>query len=352
MTDPYELWLNQVSESPSTPGDYYCIIQFFEGWVQDKFGLNVKEFPARWREAKYKGEIAKDRFLDELKDVVRAFFSYLKKHGYTPFSINRRMSVVMSFLHAWEIPIKPLRIRHPYVVFHNRDILKQEICMILEHSTVRNLAIWLMLYESGMRPATLVNLKWKHVKDEFVAHRVPLKISLTSDILKCRVRERWTFIGAEGFEALQKYLTVRFPLKSEDYVFEGEKPKGGKLKSSALSQAFNKLVQKLRLAESRGGKPKEIRLYCLKKAFKKFMLVDPDYKKFWMGRSDTSTHYVSQDVEYHRQLYAEGYETLRLHKTGIDQETTKVVSRAHTLGVLTMGCGAEIQNHLRLKFPT
>lgn len=87
-------------------------------------------------------------------------------------------------------------------------------------------------------------------------------------------------------------------------------------------------MQKLGLAESEGkGKPKPLRLYCLKKGFKKFMNADEDYKKFWMGRSETSTHYISMDPEYHRRLYAEGYENLRLYKPTFDAEAIAKLTR-------------------------
>jgi len=329
MKNPYELWINQVSESEGTSRRYMGDIQNFEAWCLENYGINVKELPARWREAKYEGEAARERFLDELKDMVKDYFAYLKR-GYAPLSVNRGMSVVMSFLHNFDVPIKPVRLKHPYVVYHNRDITKDEIRLVLDHSDVRNRAIDLMLYESGMRPDTLVNLRFKHIRDEFLSGRVPMKIDLTEDILKCRVSERWTFIGEEGFEALKKYLATRIPLKDDDYVFVSEKPPGRRLKSNATSQAFNKMVQFLRLAVSQGkGKPKPLRLYCLKKAFRKFMLVEEAYKEFWMGRSGNeapgitgaSIHYVSSDVEFHRKLYAQGYEGLRLYPPKSELQT-------------------------------
>jgi hypothetical protein len=142
-----------------------------------------------------------------------------------------------------------LRVRYLYVIYHNRDITKEEIKQILENSDVRNRAIFLMLYESGTRPITLVNLKWKHIKSDF--GNVPMKIDLTSDILKCRVTQRFT-----------------------------------------------------------------LRLYCLRKAFRKFMAsaVDSAYVEFWMGHTSTATHYLSRDIEHHRKLYQKGYENLRLYE--------------------------------------
>lgn len=313
VRDSYELWLNQVTESETTKRRYLKDILQFERFAVENYGLDVKSLPLKWREAKYNGEVAKEKFLDQLNDVLKDYFAFLKGRV-TPLSVKRGMSAVMSFLHAFDIPAKPLRIRYPYVVFHNRDLTKDEIRLIVESSDVRNRAIWLILYESGMRPQTLANLKWKHIKADF--GNVPMRIDLTSDILKCRVSQRFTFIGEDGVKALKTYLVSRLPLKDEDYVFTTEKPSNKPLTSQAMSQAFNKTVQKLKLTEAQGRKPKDVRLYCLRKAFRKFMAsnVDSAYVEFWMAHTSTATHYLSMDIEHHKQLYLKGYQALRLYQ--------------------------------------
>lgn len=320
---PYDLWLNMVAESVKTRSGYLKTINAFESWAKENYGLDVEAIPKDWREAKYAGGVAQEKFLDVLRDILKDYFAWLKGL-YTPMTVNRSMSTVMSYLHAFDVPVKPIRLKHAYVTYHNRDLAKEDIRRILDHSSIRNRAIYLVLYETGMRPDTLTNLKWRHVKDEFLGHKIPMKIELTSDILKCRVSERWTFIGKEGFEALKKYLTTRLPLKEEDYLFvkeKGCKDPGGQFGQTALSQAFNKMVKKLGIAESRGKMPKDIRLYCLRKAFRKYMQTEEAYKEFWMGHTSTATHYVSRDPEYHRQLYAQGYENLRLYRPEADHET-------------------------------
>jgi len=313
MRDVYEVWLSQVTESENTKRRYRQDILEFERWVFENYGLDVKVLPQKWREAKYNGEASRERFLDELNDVLRDYFALLKGR-LTPLSVKRRMSTIMSFLHAFDIPAKPLRIRYPYIVYHNRDITKDELRLILDNSDVRDRAIWLILYESGMRPETLANLKWKHIKNDF--GNVPMRIDLTPDILKCRVSQRWTFIGEDGVKALKTYLAHRLPLKDDDYVFVTEKPANQKLTAQAMSQRFNVYVKKLKLVEAQGKKPKPLRLYCLRKAFRKFMAsaIDSAYVEFWMGHTSTATHYLSTDPEYHRQLYKKGYESLRLYQ--------------------------------------
>jgi len=87
-----------------------------------------------------------------MKDMLDSYFGFLKARGFTPLVVNRHMSTVVSFLHAFEVPVKSVRIRYAYVKYHNRDLEKEELRQILNHSKARDRAIYLMLYESGMRP--------------------------------------------------------------------------------------------------------------------------------------------------------------------------------------------------------
>ena len=329
MDNPYEKWVNLVCESGHSKERYLLHIKQFEEWARRSHGLEVKETPAKWREIKYESAVEKERFIDGLQDVLKDYFTFIKGAGYTPLSVNQMVSTVVSYLHAYEIPVKPIRIRHSYVQYHNRDITKEELYEILNHSDVRDKAAFLVLYESGMRPNTLVNLRWRHVKDEFLAHKIPMKIELTSDILKCRVSERWTFIGEEGFEALKRYVPTRGHLREDDYVFLSEKPAGQQLTRNALSQRFGRIVDLLEIAKPPGkGKPKPVRLYCLRKAFRKFMAssIDNRYVEYWMGHTNTETHYLSSDVEHHRGLYAKGYENLRLQKPQVNQAVMRIAN--------------------------
>ena len=339
MAQTYELWLNQICGTATSEKRYREDIRNFEEWAKSNHALEVSDIPKRWREAKYSDKQAdRERFLDELKDIVSDYFVYLKKYGYTSLSINRAMATVMSFHHYFDIPLKPIRIRHPFVLYHNRDITKDEICTILKNSGVRNRAVYLVLYETGMRPSTAVSLRWKHIKEDFLARKVPMKIKLTSDIMKCGVSERFVFIGQDGYDALSLYIRRRgLPSDDEDFVFVTEKPFGNPIGLNSISQAFNVIVQRLKLSEPRGqltkdgrkNKPKELRLYTLRKAFSKFMAINIDRTlvEYWLGHTSTATHYVSEDVEFHRTQYAKGYPSIQLELSQVPANITEELKK-------------------------
>ena len=151
---------------------------------------------------------------------------------------------------------------------------------------------------------------------------------LPSSTLKFHVGDRWTFIGEDGFKELSDYLALRLPLKDDDYVFVSEKPervKGGQFSPASLSVKFNRLVQKLGIAESRGKAaiPKRIRLHSLRKYFRNNHGADSAFIKFWMGHSlGVDAPYISRDPEEHRKRYAKGYKALRVFEPNPESLTS------------------------------
>jgi hypothetical protein len=172
--------------------------------------------------------------------------------------------------------------------------------------------------ESGMRAETAINLRYWQIKEDFEAKpkRIPMRILLPSESLKDHVGDRFTFIGEDGVRELSEYLSRRLPLKDEDYVFASEKAgkvKGEQFSVASLSVKFNRLVQKLGIETSKGGKPKSVRMHALRKYFRNNMKADSSFVRFWMGHSlGVDAHYITRDVERHRQEYAKGYEYLRI----------------------------------------
>lgn len=172
-----------------------------------------------------------------------------------------------------------------------------------------------------MRPDTLCKLQYKHFKQGFQNHTIPMKVELPSEILKYRVSDRFTFIGEDGVKILREYLKTFLPLSDEDYIFrprrkgKGEENLEAQATPTAFSTSFNRAVQKLKLSESIGrGKPKALRLYNLRKYFRNNLRsVDSGFINFWMGHTDNADmHYISMNAEEHKRRYSEGYQSLRI----------------------------------------
>ncbi|MBS7616421.1 tyrosine-type recombinase/integrase [Candidatus Bathyarchaeota archaeon] len=317
-----EDWLSAKCESTKTLRSYLFCWENFADFAKTR-GLDANRLVEDYRAVKYESYQERERFLEVWQDTVRSFYSWLKKKGFAPLTAKNHLATLRSFFSYWDIPLKVELPRHSYVMYHNRDLTKEEVRQILTFASARDRVIFLVMAESGMRVETTVNLKYWQIKEDFEAQRIPMKILLPSESLKDHVGDRWTFIGDDGYRELRNYLQRRLPLEDDDYVFASEKEgkvKGEQFTPASLTVKFNRLVQKLGIDKSIGkGKPKRIRLHGLRKYFRNNMKADSAYVRFWMGHSlGTDAHYISRDVEEHRKRYKEGYPYLKIFEPSVE----------------------------------
>lgn len=212
--------------------------------------------------------------------------------------------------------------KHPYVKYSNRDITAKEIKKILEHSKLRQRTFFLMLLESGVRPDNLLNLRYRHIKEDFEANKIPMRIIIPQALTKDKVGDRWSFIGEDAFNCLKEYLSLRKEINDDDLIFQKEKFRNGKgrMTESAISNIFRETALKLGLTdEGQYSKPKQLRLYTLRKYFRNTIKVDSGYREFWMLHSlGTDQHYISRDIEEHRKRYKEAYPSIRIYEPQVN----------------------------------
>ena len=316
---PEDLVENWIIKSCTGKKPYYRKeLSNFVEWANLELGHVVET----WDSVKYDPR-EKEKFIDELSTVVQDYYIHLKKVGYAPNTMDTKVSAVLSFFKYLKIDVDFEHQRYAFVKYHNRDLSKEDIKSILDNSTLRDRCFFLMMLESGLRPDTLTSIKYKHIKEDYEAGKVPMKIDLPSEILKDRVSARWTFIGEDGFKVLKEYLKNR-ELKDEDYLFIPSKPGTAKsdsyLGDKAFSSVFGRLATKLKMVEkTKERKPRQVRLYCLRKHFRNYMTCDPSYREYWMGHSiGVDEHYISRDPERHRQEYLKGYKSLRIYPESED----------------------------------
>jgi integrase len=324
-----EDWLSARAESPKTRDSYLFLWENFAEFCR-KRGKDPLKLVDDYRAVKYLGEAQREKFLEEWQDLLRAFYSWLKPK-FAPLTVKNHLVVVRSFLGFWKIPLDVDLPKHPCVIWHNRDLRKEELKQILTFASARDRVIWLAMAESGMRSDTAVNLKYSEIREDFEAKRVPMKILLPSSLLKDHVGDRWSFIGEDGFRELSDYLQGRLPLQNNDFVFSSEKKgkvKGEQFSPASLSVKFGRIVLKLgidksvsidattgKLRKGERPKPKQIRLHGLRKFFRNNMRAEKGYLDFWMGHGlGVDAHYISRDPEEHRQRYLQGYKFLRLYE--------------------------------------
>lgn len=321
-----ENWVNASCESDKSKKNYRRALKQF----LDAMHTDLETLLTTWRNVRYDLRL-RDEFVEDWSERIEG---YVNEKPFTSATKSTLFGMLKSFFLYCKVPVEVKLPKHVFITYHNRDVKRDEIRLILEHSGLRDRCFFLMMAESGLRPNTLTQLKWKHVKEEFLANKIPMKISLPSEILKCSVSERWTFIGEDSVKLLKEYLQSRMPMDNEDYLFvqqtssrrngKGLKRQDIGVTPEAFSVKFASLAKKLGLTEvEKAGKPKKLRLYALRKYFKKFATCERTFVEYWMGHTDTETHYISMDVEHHRKMYEEAYKGLRVLAPDLNTELLK-----------------------------
>jgi len=325
-----QAWIDNVafshSKSESTEMGYKHYFQKFCDFIEKTPEQILEEY-----------ESMTDReFKRKYAQYVRGFISHQQRCGfvdgleghqlnYAVGSIRRMVSIIKSFFKYNDLPLGYVPLARKSVEYHNRDITKEEIQQLLTISRPRDRAFFCMMAQSGLRPFTLCKLKYKHIQEDFEKGVVPCKIDVPKEIAKGEYRDYFTFMGEESIKYLKQYLATRLNIKPDSYLFTAH----GLTKAASpksITRIFGKLVDKLKakglidFKDRQFHKPGEIRLYNLRKFFRKYAhQAGFEIVQYWMGhvvQEGSDEHYRPTDVEFHRKLYAEkAMPHLRLEST-------------------------------------
>lgn len=327
--DLVKTWLNNVaishSNSNRTRVEYKTNFQRFCSFISKTPEQIMRE---------YDDSIDRD-FKRQYAQYIKIFMSTELQKGMAQNTINTRVGAIKSFFKYNDLPLGYIPAPKMRVTYHNRDITHEEVKLILGASRPRERAFFTILAQSGLRPFTICNLKFRHVKEDLIANRVPCKIDVPQEIAKGKYRGYFTFICHEAVEYLEAYLHTRRKIKDDDFLFvkQGTKQQANPKSFSAL---FSRTVQKLKekglieVEQKEINKPRDVRLYSLRKFFRKHAnQAGFEYVQFWMGhvvKTGQEEHYRPTDVEHHRALYAEKAMPFLRLETATPTETEKTMA--------------------------
>jgi integrase len=277
------------------------------------------------------------------RQLRRIYASYLKAfiaksagQGLTTNTINSIVTPVKSFFKYNDLSIAFIPKSSGRVVYHNRDIARDEVRQILGASKPRDKAFFSMMAQSGLRPDTLCKLQLRDLEPDFSNNVVPCKINIPEEKAKGQYRPYFTFIGEESVKYLKAYLNGERPgVTSDDFLFTAYGLKKA-ASPKTLSVTFATLIRQLQASKvldyrrSAKGKPSELRLYTLRKFFRKYARpAGWEFVQFWMGHivhAGVDENYRPDDAEFHRALYREkAMPGLQFEKAAVD-ETEKIIA--------------------------
>jgi integrase/uncharacterized protein YeeX (DUF496 family) len=319
--DVVENWLNNVayshSRSKGTPSKYRTRLAVFCSFIN----ASPEQIKAEY------DTLDEKQYKRKYGEILRAFISHLSVQEYAPNTVNSYVVAVKSFFKYNDLPLAFVPTAKTHVLYHNRDITKEEIQQILAVSNPREKAFFAMMAQSGLRPETLCNLQVKDIEPDFSSGVIPCRVNVPQEAAKGKYHAYLSFIGEESINYLRQYLNSRRIVKKDEKTgkktYETPKLQASDFlftsmglttpaNSSSMSKMFIDCIRKLRdrgviSFEVRKHKPSELRLYSLRKYFSKNAgQMGTEEKEFMMGHTQgVRDHYLAQDPEHYRKLYAE-----------------------------------------------
>ncbi|TET19318.1 hypothetical protein E3J74_07070 [Candidatus Bathyarchaeota archaeon] len=321
-------WISSVqyshSKSVHTEKNYRRLLQIFSDFIEKTPQQILEEYDA----------MTDREFRRKYARYLRAFISYLDNGERTSASIASYIGAIRSFFKHNDLPLGYVPVGKLRIVYHNRDITKEEVAQILAHAKVRDKAYFCMMAQSGLRPCTLNSLRYEHIQKDFEADIIPLKVNVPAEIAKGQYRDYFTFAGPETVRFLKLYLKTRPHIKPSDYLFTHHS-ENRCFSPKSVSKTFRLIIHKLerhkvmKIKKRQYHKPAEVRLYNLRKFFRKYATpAGFEYVQFWMGhivREGVDEHYRPKDPEFHRKLYAEKAMPFLRLETATPTETEEVI---------------------------
>jgi site-specific recombinase XerD len=323
--DAVSNWLNSVSyshsQSKATEEQYKRVWKRFTNYV----GKTAEQILAEY-------EASDDRtFRRKYAQYIRTWIANLAEEDLGITSIKVMVGAVKSFFKYNDLPLGLVPQSMSGIIYHNRDITKEEIIQIMSLSKIREKAFFVVMAQSGLRPHTIKQLRLKNLES---FDKVPCKIEIPKEITKGKYGSYVTFIGSDAIKYLKQYLATRPNLAPDSLMFCSHSDPTKPVNAKDVSRAFRLAARKLEKSgaidfEIRKGKPSELRFYTLRKFFRKQAhQMGFENVNYMMGHTvrGSDANYKPQDPEFYRKLYEEKAMPFLRLETATPTETEKTIA--------------------------
>ncbi len=303
MNHPIETWLNSVSyshsQSKATEYQYKRAMQQFVNFIK----TTPKKILTEYENSDEK------TFKRKYSQKLQEWIAELSNEKLASTSIRTKVGAIKSFFKYSNLPLGYIPQAKVRITYHNRDIEANEIAHIMALSKPREQAFYIVMAQSGQRPVTLKQLKLEDLED-LNNEQGSYKINISEEIEKGKFGRHPAFIGKAAKKYLKLYLAERTNLKPESLLFSTKKEQP--INTKNISREFQRIAQKLQKTGqmnykiNQKGKPSEIRLYTLRKFFRKYAnQMGFEHVNHLMGHTTkgSDSNYTPKDDEFYRKLY-------------------------------------------------
>ena len=247
------------------------------------------------------------------------YLAELQDSGLKPSAVNNCIKAVKTFYHVNGAEVK---LSEPLVhktVYKDRAPKPEEITLMLDKSATRESLVVAAIATGGFREGTFAKLKYRHVREDLEANRIPIHIHVEAEITKGKYHDYDTFINAEASHLLKLYIedrkrgTRNIPPEdiNDDSPLIRSRQDAGKI-SGVSEKTIRKIVHELAVSTKIAKKLPDswmysVRTHSLRKFFRTQMSaakLDPEIINYFMGHTvDTYEDVQSLSTETLRNLY-------------------------------------------------
>ena len=272
------------------------------------------------------------------------YLGELQDDDLKPSSVNNCIKAVKTFYHVNGIEVKLSERLSRKVAYKDRAPKPEEITSMLDKSATRESFIIAALATGGFREGTFSKLRYRHIKEDLEANRIPIHIHVESEITKGKYHDYDTFINAEASHLLKLYIADR--RRGSRYTPPEEINDESPLirsdhNANKVVGVSEKTIRKIvhTIAVEAGVAQKlpnswmySVRTHSLRKWFRTQMSaskIDSEITKYFMGKTiDTYEDVQSLGIETLRNLYTSAGLAIRPKTQANRIEQLKEIIRA------------------------
>lgn len=137
------------------------------------------------------------------------YLAELQDNDLKPAAVNNCIKAVKTFYHVNGIDVKLSERLSRKVAYKDRAPKPEELTAMLDKSAIREAFIIAALATAGFREGTFCKLKYRHIKEDLEANRVPIHVHVEAEITKGKYHDYDTFLNAEASYLLKMYIADR-----------------------------------------------------------------------------------------------------------------------------------------------
>lgn len=146
----------------------------------------------------------------EIEELLKA---YWKEHSKHPASAKNVIDIMKTFFEHNHIVIKIPRMSNDSGERITRTPSREEVKKAIRVSDLRGKVIITVLFQSSIRVDTLARAKYKHIKEDFEAGRIPMCVNFDEEAKKGKVKVRHRkygpYLGRDSYYFLKSYFEAR-----------------------------------------------------------------------------------------------------------------------------------------------